>query len=99
MNKKEMVRELSRRTHMTKAEASDALNAVLSIISEELSAGGKVQISGFGNFESCLRAAKVGRDPHTNTPVLIPPRFVPVFKPGKSLKSAVYHQTIDKVEV
>ena len=51
--------------------------------------GDKVQLVGFGTFESKERAARVGRNPRANIPVNIPAKRVPVFKPGSTLKSAV----------
>ena len=79
-----MVSELAQRAGMTKVSAEVALEAVISIIS-----GDKVQLVGFGTFESKERAARVGRNPRANIPVNIPAKRVPVFKPGSTLKSAV----------
>lgn len=62
--------------------AEVALEAVLSIISDALVSGDKVQLVGFGTFESKERAARVGRNPRANIPVNIPAKRVPVFKPG-----------------
>ena len=65
--------------------AEVALEAVLSIISDALVSGDKVQLVGFGTFESKERAARVGRNPRANIPVNIPAKRVPVFKPGSTL--------------
>ena len=59
--------------------AEVALEAVLSIISDALVSGDKVQLVGFGTFESKERAARVGRNPRANIPVNIPAKRVPVF--------------------
>ena len=75
-----MVSELAQRAGMTKVSAEVALEAVISIISDALVSGDKVQLVGFGTFESKERAARVGRNPRAN---------IPVFKPGSTLKSAV----------
>ena len=83
-----MVSELAQRAGMTKVSAEVAL-AVISIISDALVSGDKVQLVGFGTFESKERAARVGRNPRANIPVNIPAKRVPVFKPGSTLKSAV----------
>ena len=84
---------------ITKAAASDAgcrtstaeavLNAFLKHITEELSAGNKVRIVGFGTFEPQRRAARIGRNPKTNEEVTIPERVVPYFRPGARLVRAV----------
>ena len=51
--------------------------------------GDKVQIIGFGSFETRVRAAREGKNPQTGETVAIPACKVPVFKAGKSLKDAV----------
>lgn len=89
MNKEEMTCALAQETGMTKVSAETALEAVFRIISDALVSGDKVQLVGFGTFESKERAARVGRNPRANIPVDIPAKRVPVFRPGKVLKSAV----------
>lgn len=84
-----MVSELAQRAGMTKVSAEVALEAVISIISDALVSGDKVQLVGFGTFERKERAARVGRNPRANISVNIPAKRVPVFKPGSTLKSAV----------
>lgn len=89
MNKEEMTCALAQETGMTKASAEAALDAVLRIISDALVSGDKIQLVGFGTFEVKERAPRIGRNPRANVPVKIPAKRVPVFKPGKVLKSAV----------
>ena len=89
MNKEEIIAALSQRTGFTRRESEIALNGVLNIISDELVAGQKVQIVGFGTFEIKNRAPRMGRNPRKNLPVKIPARKVPYFTPGTVLKSAV----------
>ena len=89
MNKEEMTCALAQETWMTKVSAEAALDAVLRIISDVLVSGDKIQLVGFGTFEVKERAPRIGRNPRANVPVKIPAKRVPVFKPGKVLKSAV----------
>ncbi len=89
MNKEEMTCALAQETGMTKVSAEAALDAVLRIISDALVSGDKIQLVGFGTFEVKERAPRIGRNPRANVPVKIPAKRVPVFKPGKVLKSAV----------
>ena len=51
--------------------------------------GERVQISGFGTFETKHRQARVGRNPATRQAVQIPATDVPAFKPAQALKDAV----------
>lgn len=50
INKEDMVSELAQRAGMTKVSAEVALEAVISIISDALVSGDKVQLVGFGTF-------------------------------------------------
>ena len=65
------------------------LNALIEIISDELKNGGKVQLVGFGTFETRNRAARKGRNPQTGAEMKIPASTSPVFKAGKALKDIV----------
>jgi DNA-binding protein HU-beta len=92
MKKGEMAGELARRTGLTKGDCLCAIDAVSQIITEALSRGEKVSISGFGVFEMKVRAPRTGRNPGANTPVQIPARQSPVFHAGKWLKEATQRE-------
>ena len=51
-----------------------------------LAGGGGIEIRGFGSFSLRFRPARVGCDPRTGTPVSLPARYTPYFKPGKKLR-------------
>ena len=65
--------------------ATAALNATLAAITKAVAAE-KVQIQGFGTFETKQRAARTGRNPLTGKAVKIPASSVVSFKPSASLK-------------
>ncbi len=89
MNKTELVAEIAMRTGISKKDAERVLNAALDTISNTLKDGGKVQLVGFGSFETKTRGARTGRNPRTRETIEIPASTVPVFKPGKALKDMV----------
>lgn len=89
MNKAELVNSVIEKTGLSKKDATAAADAVFESIQETLVAGGKVQLIGFGNFETRERAARKGRNPQTGAEIEIAASKVPAFKPGKSLKDAV----------
>ena len=89
MNKTELIAAAAEAAGMTKKDAERCLNAAIDLITESLVKGEKVQLSGFGTFETKDRDARVGRNPHTNEAVNIPATRVPVFKASKSLKDNV----------
>ena len=62
------------------------------VIAEELKAGGKVQMVGFGTFEVYERAAREGRNPRTGATMKIEATRMPKFKAGKALKDMMNEQ-------
>lgn len=65
------------------------VDATIKAIQDAVVAGEKVQIVGFGTFESVKRAARKGRNPQTGADMEIPASKAPHFKAGKSFKDAV----------
>ena len=63
--------------------------AFVDTVSEQMVAGDKITIVGFGTFEVSERAAREGRNPKTGEAMPIPASKVPRFKAGKGLKDAV----------
>ena len=89
MTKHELVTELSRRLSLSRSKALavvDTLFGSSGILAAELRKGGRVQITGFGHFETKTRAARNGRDPRTGRAIAIEPSTAPIFRPGKPLR-------------
>ena len=63
MNKTELIAAMAEKTGSTKKDAEATLNAMIASITEALVAGDKVQLIGFGTFETRDRAAREGRNP------------------------------------
>ena len=84
MNKTELTDALADATDMTKADAQRAIDALFDtdegIITDALQGEEKVQITGFGTFETRERSARMGR---------IPASMTVNFRSGKGLKDAV----------
>lgn len=89
MNKAELIDVMVKETGLTKKDTEATLNAFVNAVSEELSKKGKVQLIGFGTFETRERAARTGRNPRTGKELKIAASTVPVFKTGKALKDQV----------
>ena len=89
MNKAELVAAVAEKAALSKKDSEKAVNAALAAIAAELAAGGKVQLVGFGSFETKKRDARVGRNPRTKEEIRIPASRVPAFKAGKALKDVV----------
>lgn len=89
MNKSELVTAMVEKTGLTKKDTEKALKAFEETVTEELAAGGRVQLVGFGTFEVTQRAEREGRNPKTEEKIIIPATNAPKFKAGKALKDSV----------
>ena len=89
MNKTELIASVAQKTELTKKDAEKAVKAVFDTVAEELAAGGKVQVIGFGTFEVKERAARTGINPATKEKIQIPASKAPAYKAGKAFKDAV----------
>ena len=89
MNKGDLIEKVVEETNLSKADATRAVDAVLSAISGSLASGESVALTGFGTFEVRSRAARTGRTPKTGETLQIAASKAPGFKPGKALKDAV----------
>ena len=89
MNKTELITIAAENAGLTKKDTERVLNAAIDAITAALIKGEKVQISGFGSFETKDREARMGRNPHTKESIEIPATRVPGFKASKALKDAV----------
>ncbi len=90
MNKSELNQQLASRADLSRAEAPKAVDALFGveggIIADALRNGDKVQITGFGSFESKKREARKGRNPRTGNEIDIAASTSAAFKIGKRLK-------------
>lgn len=89
MNKAELITSMAEKSQLTKKDTESALKAFIESVSEALEGGDKVQLVGFGTFETRVRAEREGRNPRTKETIVIPASVAPVFKPGKELKEKV----------
>lgn len=89
MNKAELITSMAEKSQLTKKDTEVALKAFIDTVQEALEKGEKVQLVGFGTFETRERAAREGRNPRTKETIQIPASVVPVFKAGKEFKEKV----------
>lgn len=91
MNKTELVTKTQENIdiNVSKKDLTTIVDGVIKSITDELIAGSKVQLVGFGTFEVVERAAREGRNPLTGEALHIEASKAPKFKAGKALKDAV----------
>lgn len=66
-----------------------ALKSVFETIKNEVVAGNKVDIAGFGSFQSADRAARTARNPKTGETVQVAAKKAVKFKVSKTFKDAL----------
>lgn len=89
MNKGDLVNAMAEKTGLSKKDTETSLNAFIDVVSDALAKKDKIQLVGFGTFETRERAARTGRNPQTGEELKISASTVPAFKPGKALKEKV----------
>jgi DNA-binding protein HU-beta len=93
VNKSDLIQQLANRADLSRTEAQRAVDSLFSaedgIISQALKGGEKVQITGFGSFETKRREARKGRNPRTGKEINIGPSTSASFRVGKRLKDSL----------
>lgn len=89
MNKMDLIAAVSEETELSRAKATEVVDAVFGAIEGALKKKEEVRLVGFGSFGTASRKAAKGRNPRTGAEIEIPASISVRFKPGKSLKDAV----------
>jgi DNA-binding protein HU-beta len=89
VNKAELITSMAEKSKLTKKDVETVLKSFIESVEEALEKGEKVQLVGFGTFETRERAEREGRNPRTKEVIKIPASKVPVFKAGKEFKEIV----------
>lgn len=89
MNKTQLVEAVAAETNLSKKDAEVAVKATFAAIEGALVKGDKVQLIGFGTFETRVRGERTGKNPRTGETVKIAACKIPAFKAGKALKDIV----------
>jgi len=89
MNKKNLIETLASRTDLAKTKIDEIMTTLEEVVTEELSKGGEVVLTGFGKFTVSQRKARIGINPRTREKIQIPASKSPKFTSGQRLKDAV----------
>lgn len=89
MNKTELIAAMADKAEISKKDAEKALSAFTNVVADTLKNKGKVQITGFGCFETIHRDAREGRNPQTGRTMMLNESYSPKFKAGKGLKDTI----------
>lgn len=89
MTKKEIVKQLSDVHKLTQVDTKQVVQGTFDAIVEAIAKHGRIELRNFGVFEVKERAARKARNPRTGEEVLVPPKKVVVFKPGRLMEERI----------
>jgi DNA-binding protein HU-beta len=89
LNRTELAQQVASRAGIDSNQAKKAVDAVVDSITEELSRGGEVSLSGFGKFSVSDRAARQGVNPATGEKIQIKASKAAKFSAASGLKSTL----------
>lgn len=80
ITKADIVDIIAKSTGITRRDVKEVVEGTLTAIIDSIAKGHKVEIRGFGVFNSKKRKARLARNPKTGILVPLKERYVPVFK-------------------
>ena len=89
LSKQDIATTIADKMDMSRAKASEAVDAMLAAIGDALKSKSEVRLTGFGTFTTSARKATTGRNPRTGEEIKIAASTSVKFKPGKALKDSV----------
>ena len=90
ITKKELTRQVAAQLECTQAQAQEMADALFTGLREQLMAGNRIEIRGFGVLNvKHMKPRLSARNPRTGEPVTVPARRKVLFKPGKQLKAGL----------
>jgi DNA-binding protein HU-beta len=98
LTKADVVSEVASRTGLEKVDVQEVVETFFNVLKTNMSEGNNVYFRGFGSFVVKRRAQKIGRDIARNRSKVIPPHYVPTFKPSKAFAEQVKQNVTDDHE-
>ena len=90
MTKSELILKItSKNSYLYHKDVYKIIDTLFNCVTKALKDGDRIELRGFGTFTTKLRNARIGRNPKTGDPVAIPPKKMPFFKMGKSMKERI----------
>lgn len=86
MNRQELISAIAEKSGASKKATDEVLRAFVDVVMDDVAAGNKVQLIGFGTFEPVVRAAREGINPRTKEKTHYDETRSAKFKPSKVFK-------------
>ena len=88
MKKHELIDSVAEESGFTRVQVRTLLDSVSRVVHDAVNAGGDVFLAGLGKLSVSHRGPRKARDLHKRIAVIVPPRYVILFRPSESLKAA-----------
>lgn len=89
MTKSNLIERLCDKGNVSAGRSEQIVNAIFDALEQALNRGERIEIRGFGSFETRSYKGYKGRNPRTGTEVEVKPKRLPFFKAGKELKDRI----------
>ena len=89
MNKVELIDAIAAETSLAKKDVDAVLKSFVNVVSDTLQKKDKIQLIGFGTFETSERAERTGHNPANGESIKIAASTLVKFKAGAALKEKV----------
>ena len=80
VTKADLIEAIYEKTGKGRSEVKDYVEELIDLIKRAMTAKDGVLISGFGKFEVHDKRSRLGRNPHTRQPMMLPARRVATFR-------------------
>jgi len=84
-----IVRLAQRQPHLSANDVATATRHLLDQMSEALAQGKRIEVRGFGSFDTRYHQPHFGRHPKTGAPIALRGKHLPHFRPGIELCARV----------
>lgn len=89
LTRADIAARINQQVGLSRNEAAGIVESILDHMSDALSEGENVKISGFGTFVLRDKAERIGRNPKTGVEVPILPRRVMTFRASQTMRGRV----------
>ena len=90
MTKSELIELIaSKQAQLSAKDVELAVKTILEHMSQTLATGERIEIRGFGSFNTSFFPTRIQRNPKTGERIVAPPKHVVRFKPGRELRRRV----------
>ena len=96
LTKADIVEKIYEETGITKPEAKNYVDELLTLMKKAIKKDHALLISGFGKFEAYAKSARKGRNPQTDETIILPSRKVIVFRLSRKYRAELNPDKVKK---